>query len=532
MLRVLRAAAQPVDLVWAANPASKAAAFARVSLGTPPGARCLLLHSLDAERVASQIGLALRRGGFVPVLSPLSVDAVTEQVVHGAAAALTRTGASFFVACGDSNVIDTVKMAAAVAANPGPLRAGGAETRAMRAPSLAALLVPAGPGGTAAVASSDVLCAGHTWVTVTPAAGSPLACLASPGTVSLLPDASPVLAAVAALADCVEAVGTPSRLSRRARLLALHGAARAACALWALATPTKERRGGDSSEDSASAAAANVAVASACGSIAAGAAALGAARGLARAVSSQYRVSHASAAAAVLPAVVRHTVDRLAEIVDDADHGHMQGSDDAMAVGVALSGADPSAAELLAWETGGGSEDDEDCRIGSDGGFTLPALPGACAEALRVAAASHAMTDCGATASSWTSLRRLALLAGVLGAVRKAAVPPALRSLWGQRAPMCPPATSSPGDVGGWTDACEALVTEVEALSAVAARLAPAALTLPAALGDADALRSVAEAAEVDAHTMGHAVPFSRTQLLEVLREAVPTARSSGPALR
>ena len=525
MLRALRAAAQPVELVWAANPASKAAAFARVALGTPPGARCLLLHSPDAERVASQIGLALRRGGFVPVLSPLIVDAVTEQVVHGAAAALTRTGASFFVACGDSNVIDTVKTAAAVATNPGPLRAGGAEARVMRAPSLAALLVPAGPGGSAAVTGSDVLCAGHTWMTVTPAAGSPLACLASPGTVSLLPDASPVLAAVAALADCVEAVGTPSRLSRRARLLALHGAARAACALWALATPARERRGGDSSEDSASAsAAANVAVASACGSIAAGAVTLGAARGLARAVSSQYRVSHASAAAAVLPAVVRHTVDRLAEIVDDADHGHVQGGDDARAAGAALSAADPSAAELLAWEMGGGSEDGEDRRIGSDGGFTLPSLPGACAEALRVAAASHAIAECGATASPWTSLQRLALLAGVLGAVREAAVPPALHSQWGQRvAPTCPP--TSPGDVGGWTDACDALVTEVEALSAVAARLAPAALTLPAALGDADALRSVAEAAEVDAHTMGHAVPFSRTQLLEVLREAVPAPR-------
>jgi len=52
MLRALRSVAQPVELVWTANPASRAADAVRLQLGVTPGARGLILHSPDAERVA------------------------------------------------------------------------------------------------------------------------------------------------------------------------------------------------------------------------------------------------------------------------------------------------------------------------------------------------------------------------------------------------------------------------------------------------------------------------------------------------
>ena len=103
MLRALRAAAQPVNFVWTMSPAAQAAALARTTLQVNPGTRCVLFHSPDAEKVASQLGLALRRGGFLPLLTPLHLDVVTEQAVRGAVATLSRTGSTFLVACGDSN---------------------------------------------------------------------------------------------------------------------------------------------------------------------------------------------------------------------------------------------------------------------------------------------------------------------------------------------------------------------------------------------------------------------------------------------
>lgn len=507
MLRALRAAAQPVELVWAVSPAARAAALARGALGVPSGTRCLLLHSPDAERVASQVGLALRRGGFVPVLSPLGVDSVTEQAVQGAVAALTRTGAAFYAACGDSSILDTVKAAAAVSTNPGPLLGSNAEARTMRVPSVPVLLVPAGAGATGAASTADVYCAGRAWVSVSPAPGSLQACLASPGAAPLLPDSSAVLEAAAALADCVEAVGTPSPLARRARLAALHGAVRAACALWALAAP---------GTGNSAAAAANALAAGVCGSLAAAAVPLGATRGLARAVSSQYRVSQATAAAAVLPAVVRRTVDALVELLLDAD---AEGDDGAAEAEGGGGGDRPDdAAELAGWDRGGGAEAGGDPLSSTD--FDLPALPASCSAALRAAAAAPWMGAGDAT--NLATARRLGVLACALGAARIAA---AAGSAGRPSAPPAPLPVSLTRDVPGWVAACEALVSEVDALAAAATRLAPASVLLPAALGGADALRSVAEAAEVDAHTLGHAVSLSRSQLVEVLAGVPRRAR-------
>jgi hypothetical protein len=127
----------------------------------------------------------------------------------------------------------------------------------------------------------------------------------------------------------------------------------------------------------------------------------------------------------------------------------------------------------------------------------------------------------GGDATNRTTARRLGVLASALGAARTTAAGGSAKG----HLPSAPAAGLPALPSGEWIAACEALVMEVDALAAAAARLAPSAVLLPAALGGADALRSVAEAAEVDAHTLGHAVSFSRSQLAEVLAGVPRTQR-------
>ncbi len=497
MLRLLRTAASPVDLnfIWSTtSPASVVAHIAKSKLGVVPGSRCLVLHSLEATLVASQLGQALRRGGFFPVLSPLPIDVLTEQAALNAVANLNRTGSMFVVACGGAGVIDAAKAAAALATGPGgPLahiEDAARGYRAMAVPSLPLILVPAGHGGTAAVPSIEVLRTSHAWLTLLPAAPLLQVCILSPGVLTTLPDPTSAIVATEALAHCVEAVCAPGIRPPFSRLLALQGAARAASAIFSTAQHAADPAAG-------TVAAANSLIASVIGGLSASQAPLGATRGLARALCAQYYVPYATAVSALLPGVVRYTCNGLSDSLtasEDADE--FENVEDA-----SLSRPQPVGVDLHA------SPAEEDME--------LPELLPACTAILSTAAQVPWMADVGSDASVGscasvgTTIRRSGLLACILAAVRDP-----------QNVTHRPRLPTHMDDPSAWTSICEALPAEVDALAAAAVLRIPSLLSLPASLGagGVDALRSVAEVAEVDVNTLRNSVPFSRSQLLQILQ--------------
>lgn len=488
MWRALRAATQPVEISWSvSNPATVVGRTAQRVLGASPGSRCLILHSLEASQIAHQLGQALRRTGFLPVLSPVSLDTNTEHAAVGAAASISRTGSVFVVACGGASVIDAAKVAAALSTNPDSRLADNEDSKKkMLLPSLPLLLVPAGPGATGVSSVSDVLRIRHGWLAISPAAPLLQACVLSPDVFGKLPETSATVVSMEALAHCCEAVCSASALPPALRLLALHGAVRAAAAVYSLSRVPVD-------SDTALSSAVNAVIASAVGSAISSNFTLGPARGLARALSAQYSVQYAIAVSALLPCTTSRTVERLLDAFGGGDH-------DVDEDGAPRSRLSAAAMPGIRW----------DSSLDAADGVNLPELPEKCQFVLKSAEELPCITaSAGGQQQADFAIQRCGILACALSAIRAQALGDSSSA---RLLPLSP-------DPEAWATVCEFLPLEIDALACAAVVHNQSLFSLPASLslGD-DAMRSVSEAAEVDSNTLAHSVAFSRPQLVEIMR--------------